>query len=91
MAVIERKTNTNFSLLRENFDCHWSSLLFDIMGNRKISHDVKIAAIWLYEWQLLHLDDILDCCGFSERTFYRILKLWQETGDVINPSRSLRG
>jgi transposase len=61
------------------------------MGFRKISRDVKVAAIRLYERQLLDLDNILDCCGFSERTFYRILKLWRETGDVINPKRSLRG
>jgi transposase len=58
---------------------------------RKIGRDVKIAAIRLYERELLSLDNILDCCGFSERTWYRILKLWRETGDVINPNRSLRG
>ncbi|KAF8224519.1 hypothetical protein L208DRAFT_1310836, partial [Tricholoma matsutake] len=40
---------------------------------------------------LVALDDILDCCGFSEQTFYRILKLWKETGDVINPRKSLQG
>jgi len=57
----------------------------------KISCDVKIAAIRLYERNLLDLDDILDYCGFSERTFYRILKLWRETGDVINPAQSLQG
>jgi transposase len=61
------------------------------MGNRNISRDIKIAAIRIYERHLLHLDDVLDCCGFSKRTFYRILKLWRETGDVINPSRSLCG
>lgn len=61
------------------------------MGFRKISRDVKVAAIRLYERQFLDLDNILDCCGFSERTFYRILKLWRETGDVINPKRSLCG
>jgi transposase len=58
---------------------------------RKISRDVKIAAIRLYEQELLALDDILDCCGFSERTWYRILKLWRETGDVVPPNCSLRG
>ena len=61
------------------------------MGFRKISRDIKVAAVRLYERQLLSLDDILDCCGFSERTFYRILKLWRETGDVINARQSLRG
>jgi len=61
------------------------------MGYHRISRDVKIAAIKLYERDLLDLGDILDCCGLSERTFYRILKLWRETGDVIHPSRSLPG
>lgn len=58
---------------------------------RKISRDVKIAAIRLYERELLELEDILDCCGFSEWTWYRILKLWRETGDVVPISQSLRG
>ncbi|KAG2034352.1 hypothetical protein BDR03DRAFT_870214 [Suillus americanus] len=59
----------------------------------KISHDVKLAAIRLYERQLLGLPDILDCCGFSEWTWFRILKLWRETGNVVNPRhhRALRG
>ena len=48
-----------------------------------IHHDVKIAAVQLSKQQLLHLNDILLCCGFSQSTFFRILKLWQETGDVI--------
>jgi transposase len=61
------------------------------MGYHRISRDVKIAAIKLYEQDLLSLSDILDCCGFSERTFYQILRLWRETGDVIHPSRSLQG
>ena len=24
------------------------------------------------------------CCGVSESTWYRVLKLWRETGDVVN-------
>jgi hypothetical protein len=36
----------------------------------KISHDVKIVAINLYEHNLLSLPDILECCGMSERTWY---------------------
>ena len=55
----------------------------------KISRDVKIAV--LYERELLDLDDILDCCGFSELTWYRVLKLRRETGDVVNPKTSLQG
>ena len=61
------------------------------MGCRKISRNVKIAAIKLYKQDILTLDDILACCGFSESTFYRILKLWRETGDVVHPLRSLQG
>jgi transposase len=61
------------------------------MGFRHISRDVKLAAIRLYERDLLELDDIRDCCGLSLRTFYRILKLWRETGDVIKPKKPLRG
>ena len=61
------------------------------MSNRQISCDVKIAAIRLHEHELLQLPDILDCCGFSGRTFYRILKLWRDTGDVVSPNPSLCG
>ncbi|KAG1789533.1 uncharacterized protein HD556DRAFT_1493056, partial [Suillus plorans] len=63
------------------------------MPFRKISCDVKLAAIRLHERELLSLADILDCCRFSERTWFHILKLWQETGDVVDPQphRVLRG
>jgi transposase len=61
------------------------------MVYRIIHRDVKIAAIQLSERQLLPLKDILLCCGFSRCTFYRILKLWQETGDVINEPPVMRG
>jgi transposase len=58
---------------------------------RKISRDVKIAAVKLYEHHLLDVDDILDCCNFSRRTWFRILKLWRETGDVVSETQSLSG
>ncbi|KAG1837957.1 hypothetical protein C8R48DRAFT_550088, partial [Suillus tomentosus] len=58
---------------------------------RKISDDVKRAAIRLYEHNLLNLQDILDCCGFSQRTWYRVLRLWRDTGDVTNHPRGVRG
>jgi transposase len=61
------------------------------MGFRIISRDVKIAAIRLYERGLLDLDDILDCCGFSRRTWFRVLRLWRETGDVVPEKQSIRG
>ncbi|OJA21468.1 hypothetical protein AZE42_13558 [Rhizopogon vesiculosus] len=34
---------------------------------------------------------ILSCCGFSESTWYQVLKLWRETGDVVNYPTSVRG
>jgi transposase len=52
------------------------------MGFRVISRDIKRAAIRLYERELLDAEDIQDCCGISRRTWYRILKLWRETGDI---------
>ena len=55
-----------------------------------IHRDVKIAAIQLSERQLLPLKDIILCCGFSQHTFYRILKLWRETSDVINEPSVMR-
>lgn len=58
---------------------------------RKISRDVKVAAIRLYENDLLDLEDILDSCGFSRRTWFRILKLWHETGDVVAQPQGMRG
>jgi transposase len=61
------------------------------MPYRKISRDVKIAAIKLYERELLPLHTILDCLDFSRRTFFRILKLWHETGDVIAHTTGIRG
>jgi transposase len=61
------------------------------MGFRFVSRDVKIAAIKLFDRELLPLHIILEICGFSERTWYRVLKLWRNTGDVINPKPSLRG
>ncbi|KAG2361203.1 hypothetical protein BDR07DRAFT_1509278 [Suillus spraguei] len=61
------------------------------MGFRKISRDVKLAAIRLHERDLLSLRNILDSCGFSERTWFRILKLWRETGDIVNHQPTLRG
>ncbi|THH14792.1 hypothetical protein EUX98_g9562 [Antrodiella citrinella] len=61
------------------------------MVNRFISPDVKRAAIRLYERNLLPLEDILDCINISARTFWRILKLYRQTGDVINPRPRQRG
>jgi len=67
------------SLESHTWQCsHCSSILLAIMPYRKISQDLKLAAMNLYEHELVSLDDILDCVGFSERTFYRVLSLWRE-------------
>jgi hypothetical protein len=58
---------------------------------RMISRDVKLAAIHLHEHQLLSLENILACVGFSESMFWRILRLWRETGDVVSISNRIRG
>ncbi|KAG2343940.1 hypothetical protein BDR05DRAFT_883364 [Suillus weaverae] len=55
------------------------------MGNRKISPDLKLAAIRLHEWGILTTHEILECVGFSRHTFLRICKLYHETGDVVKP------
>lgn len=55
------------------------------MGNRKISADLKFAAIHLHEQGILQLNEILDCVGFSWMTFYQIKKLYDETGVVVKP------
>jgi transposase len=61
------------------------------MGYHIISRDVKIAGVRLYECELLDLEDILDCCGFSRRTWFRIWKLRRETGDIVPEKKSIRG
>ena len=61
------------------------------MPYRTISRDLKLAAINLYEKDLIPLDNILDCVGFSERNFYQILNLWRATGEVIKHSYGLWG
>ena len=61
------------------------------MPYHKISQDLKLAAMNLYEHELVLLDDILDCVGFSEQTFYHVLNLWRETGDVIKHLHGLCG
>ena len=61
------------------------------MGFHFVSCDVKIAAINLFEHELLPLHTILDVYGFSEWTWYCVMKLWCDTGNVINPKPSLWG
>ena len=61
------------------------------MMYRKISRDVKIVAMHLYERDLLSLSDILNCVGFSQSTFWCTLKLWREIGDVVKHNYGLPG
>ncbi|KAG0708420.1 hypothetical protein DFH29DRAFT_795058, partial [Suillus ampliporus] len=61
------------------------------MGNRKISADLKLAAIHLHEQGILRLDEILDCVGFSRMTFYRIKKLYNVTGNIVKPRSQYAG
>ena len=62
------------------------------MPFRKISRDLKLAAIRLYQGNHLSLDDILDCLKMSESTFYRVLSLWNTTGDVVRHNfETIRG
>ena len=56
-----------------------------------IPRAVKISAMKLYEHELLPLDTILDVMEMSRSTFFRVRKLWRETGDVISHKTSLQG
>ncbi|KAG2030314.1 hypothetical protein BDR03DRAFT_878644 [Suillus americanus] len=63
---------------------------------RKISRDVKLAAINIYEHQHLSLQNIPTCVRFLESTFWHVLKLWHETGNIVElrtivPSLGLGG
>jgi transposase len=51
---------------------------------RKISRNVKIVVLNLHENGILTVPDILASVGFSESTFYRVLRLWRETGNVVS-------
>ncbi|KAG1860033.1 hypothetical protein F4604DRAFT_1509101, partial [Suillus subluteus] len=61
------------------------------MPFRKINCDVKLAAVKLHEQNILSLEQILDCVGFSERTFWPMIKLWREMGDVVQHSYGAPG
>ncbi|KAG2353420.1 hypothetical protein BDR07DRAFT_1309480 [Suillus spraguei] len=61
------------------------------MPFRKISRDVKLAAVKPHEQNILSLEQILDCVSFSEHTFWHMIKLWRETGDVVRHSYGAPG
>ncbi|KAG0695733.1 hypothetical protein DFH29DRAFT_984880 [Suillus ampliporus] len=55
------------------------------MANRKISRDVKLAAIRLYEQGILRLHEILEC------SWLLTTHLYERTGDVIKPRSAFTG
>ena len=57
----------------------------------KISRDLKLAAVRLYEGDHLPLDDILDCLRMSKSTFYCVLSLWNMTGDIVQHTFGICG
>ncbi|KAJ7235689.1 hypothetical protein C8J57DRAFT_1088785 [Mycena rebaudengoi] len=61
------------------------------MVGRRISSDVKLAAMNLFEKDILPLPEILEIVGFSEATFWRVRKLWRETGYVTTPKCTTSG
>ncbi|PPQ82244.1 hypothetical protein CVT24_012928 [Panaeolus cyanescens] len=61
------------------------------MPFRKISKDIKLAAIRLYENNILSKAVILDYLNLSSRTFDRIYALWNSTGDVVRVTNGTRG
>jgi transposase len=53
------------------------------MVYRKISADLKLAAVRLYLQNVLNIPTICHSLGFSESTFWRILALYRETGSTV--------
>ena len=61
------------------------------MPFRKLSRDVKIAAMRLYDDNVLPKAAILDYLGFSSWTFDRVHALWVAAGEVIRQTNGVRG
>ena len=59
------------------------------MVNHKIDAGLKIAAVCMYEREILELDNILGIVQFSCSTFFRTWQLYQETGNVVKPQSLL--
>lgn len=62
-----------------------------IMPFRKISRDLKLAVIRMYERNIFSTAEIADLLQISKRTFFRILDLWNTTGDVVRHTTGVRG
>jgi transposase len=61
------------------------------MPFRKISRDLKLAAVRMHEQNILSVASIIECLQISRRTFYRVLDLWNTTGDVVQHTNGARG
>ncbi|KIM89759.1 hypothetical protein PILCRDRAFT_60772 [Piloderma croceum F 1598] len=61
------------------------------MPNRQIEQGIKLAGVKLYDHGVLSLATILDVLGYSQRTFFRTLRLWRKTGDVVSAPSNMRG
>jgi transposase len=61
------------------------------MAFRKIPRDIKIAAIQLYQANILPLPVICDFLSISRATFYRCFALWLATGDPVRNANNVRG
>ncbi|KAJ7026206.1 hypothetical protein C8F04DRAFT_898146, partial [Mycena alexandri] len=56
-----------------------------------VHSQVKLAAMNLFERDIMPLESILQIVGFSESTFWRTRKLWRETGWVAKPKTVTSG
>ena len=45
----------------------------------------------MHELGILTVAQIIDCLQISRRTFYRVLQLWNSTGDVVQHTNSVCG
>jgi len=59
------------------------------MPYHKISKDIKIAAMCLYDDDVLSKPAILNYLGISSRTFDHVLALWNATGEVVRETNSV--
>ena len=60
------------------------------MGFRKISRDLKLAAMRVHDQGILPVYAIIDCLQISRRSFYRVRNLWVTTGDVVHRTFGVR-
>lgn len=61
------------------------------MAYRHIPDAVKLAAIRLWQAGNMELSEILRIVDFSRATFYRMLDLYERTGEVSKPASITRG